>query len=435
MTIKTTRANPDYYRSLVDGAILNTIARGVTQFDQLITALPGVYPSVALASLRRLALREQVPGWIFVNAMRYVKQRRPQSVTSSYHLALPIPHPLDYDWRFSDAAIQHVFDRCLDLSHLGDTVALLGTPSVLRAAIEKGSPRQWVLLDINAMITDYLTTAALDTRILQCDVTKDPLPELSASLVIVDSPWYEEHVRSFLWAACQLCAPGGHLLVSLPPVGTRPGIAHEWAQTLDWAQQLGLTLLRLEPAALPYMTPPFERNALKAEGLYKIPDEWRQGDLAVFFYAHPATIPRPLSPCEDEWMEEVLLGMRIRMRPQHDGHFHDPSLLSLVPGDILSSVSRREPRRRLADVWTSGNRIFACQGRHILRQIVHAVAVGQSPCETIAASLHRPLLRQEAQLIARAAHKILWVARLERKEHMLGEEGQEHARMARTSRA
>ncbi len=183
------------------------------------------------------------------------------------------------------------------------------------------------------------------------------------------------------------------------------------------------------------MTPPFEWNALKAEGLYRIPDEWRRGALAVFFSAPRAIIPRPLAPCEDEWIEEVLLGMRIRMRPQHDGNFHDPSLLSLVPGDILSSVSRREPRRRLADVWTSGNRIFACQGRYILRQIVHAVAVGQSPCETVAASLHRPLQKQEAQLIARSAHMILRVARLERKEHALCEEDQEHARVARTSRA
>src|SRR5262249_41118383 len=155
------RTNLDHYRSLVDCAILNAIARGVTQFDQLITALPGVYPSVALASLRCLARREKVPGWIFVNAMQYVKQRRPQSVTSSYHLALPIPHPLDYDWRFSNAAIQYVFDRCLEFSHPGDTVALLGTPSVLHAAIERGFPRQWVLLDINAMATDSRTIAAL----------------------------------------------------------------------------------------------------------------------------------------------------------------------------------------------------------------------------------------------------------------------------------
>jgi hypothetical protein len=241
--------------------------------------------------------------------------------------------------------------------------------------------------------------------------------------------------RSFLWAAGQLCAIGGHLLVSLPPVGTRPGITQEWAQTLDWAQQLGLMLLQLEPATLPYVTPPFERNALKTEGLYTMADEWRRGDLAVFYHTHRATIPRPIPPGEDEWIEEVLLGMRVRIRRQSDGDFHDPSLRSLIPGDILPSVSRREPRRRCADVWTSGNRIFACQGRHILQQIVQAVAVDQPPCETVAAALHRPLRIQEAKLIARTAHKIQRIARLEHKETAYFAEGKAYARVARTSRA
>lgn len=89
--------------------------------------------------------------------------------------------------------------------------------SVLRAAIEGRYSRQWFLLDANPVMTDCLAKAAPEARILRCDAHRDPLPDLGAALVIVDPPWYEEHTRAFLWAACQLCAIGGHLLVSLPP--------------------------------------------------------------------------------------------------------------------------------------------------------------------------------------------------------------------------
>jgi hypothetical protein len=33
-------------------------------------------------------------------------------------------------------------------------------------------------------------------------------------------------------------------------------------------------------------------------------------------------------------------------------------LIPWIDGDVLPSVSRRDPRRRLAHVWTSGNRVF-----------------------------------------------------------------------------
>ena len=108
--------------------------------------------------------------------MQYVKQRRPQSVTASNRPVLPIPHPLDYDWRFSDVAIQHSLTGALN-SHSRGYHSIIRSPSVLRAAIERDFPREWVLLDVNATVIESLTTAAPEARILSCDVTNDPLPE------------------------------------------------------------------------------------------------------------------------------------------------------------------------------------------------------------------------------------------------------------------
>jgi len=258
-------------------------------------------------------------------------------------------------------------------------------------------------------------------------MTTDPLPALKAALVILDPPWYEEHVHAFLWAASQLCIVGGHLLVSMPQTGTRPGIAQEWVHIMDWAQQLGLFLIQVEQAALPYLMPPFERNALQAEGLYAIPEEWRRGDLAVFLHARQTNVSRPMPTHKDDWDEEVLLGMRMRIRPQHEEGFQDPSLISSVRGDVLPSVSRRDQRRRFADVWTSGNRIFACQGRNVFRRIVQAVAVGRSPDEAVATYLKRSLSAEESRLSQHAAHQILRIASLEQEENALCGEGSQHA--------
>jgi hypothetical protein len=90
--------------------------------------------------------------------------------------------------------------------------------------------------------------------------------------------------------------------------------------------------------------------------------------------------------------------VRVRIRQPNLSGFADPSLVSVVPGDVLQSVSRRDSRRRLADVWTSGNRIFACQGRGVLQQILRAVAVGRSPYEAVALALERPLSSRKPSL-------------------------------------
>jgi hypothetical protein len=289
------------------------------------------------------------------------------------------------------------------------------------------------LLDANPAVTNCFLEGTPEAQAFRCDVTTDPLPALKAALVILDPPWYEEHIHAFLWAASQLCILGGYLQVSMPQIGTRPGIAQEWVRIMDWAQQLGLLLIQVEPGALPYITPPFERNALQAEGLYAIPEEWRRGDLSVFLHAHEANVSRLMPTHEDEWAEEVLLGMRMRIRPEHEEGFQDPSLGSLVHGDVLPSVSRRDQHRQFADVWTSGNRIFACQGRNVLRQIIQAVGAGRSPYEAVAAYLQRPLRAEESRLALHAAHKIMRIASLEQEENSLFGESSQNAGLGYTS--
>jgi hypothetical protein len=103
---------------------------------------------------------------------------------------------------------------------------------------------------------------------------------------------------------------------------------------------------------------------------------------------------RPAPIRRSEWWEETLQGVRIRIRPQATLNA-DIHLKSLMAGDILSSVSRRENVRNSVEVWTSGNRIFACKNRAALREILRAMKEERDPATATATLLNRPLSAEE----------------------------------------
>jgi hypothetical protein len=80
---------------------------------------------------------------------------------------------------------------------------------------------------------------------------------------------------------------------------------------------------------------------------------------------------------------------------------------------MLTSVSRRDPARAAADVWTSGNRIFRCRGTELFRIIVSAIGIGDDPEEMVAAELGRDLSREEASLVCLAAEQAVELVQLE----------------------
>ena len=98
-------------------------------------------------------------------------------------------------------------------------------------------------------------------------------------LIVVDPPWYSRETRAFLLTAIRNASPGSKVLLSVPPVGTRPGVEHEWQELLIWAGGVGLRLLAYETEILPYISPLFEKNALRAAGVELIPSNGDAGTL------------------------------------------------------------------------------------------------------------------------------------------------------------
>lgn len=413
------------YNQKVDRWVYGAVTRGVTTLNSLLASLPGVYPSVVRDSLARLLKAGKL-----TNGNSFIASHTPNGIRSSFELCpssshaipLPIPHPLDYDWRFAESAVRYLLDRSLELTTADETIALLGAPTVLRNALESSFPRRLVLLDSNPEVVARLAAASAgNARVMLCNVLRDPLPQIEASLVIVDPPWYEEHLASFAWAAAKLCKTGRHVLASVPPIGTRPAIERDREKLFEWMKRLGLRNLRLESGILPYMSPPFEINALKAEGFHGILQEWRRGDLGTFVKDedHSSLRPAIQTGFEDTWVEEIIDGVRVRVRYDDCTDFKDPRLVTIVAGDILPSSSRRDNRRVRADVWTSGNRIYACEGRNLLSAILRALATKGCPQALVAIKLARELSESERNLVRETAKQLSEVVALEQGENQL----------------
>ena len=373
--------------------------------NELVNSLPGVHPNdIAreLSAIAGLALTDQAPV-----------ARKPDP----HVIKLPVPHPLDFDWRFTSETINDLFRRVNGVDKAAGGLCFLGAPTLFRAAVERGMARPFYLVDASVVSAQALQEA--QGRIFVSDLLTDPLPDLRAAVVVSDPPWYEEFIRAFLWAAAQLVEVGGSVLLSFPPVGTRPYIEDEWKRTHKFAEHLGLTL-REKSLSLKYVSPPFEQNALRAAHHQYVQPDWRPGVLVLFEKTGECREPRPsMDVCHPKWSEQSLLGVRWRFRPQEQPIVCRPLLVEAVPGGILDSVSRRDPRRAKADVWTSGNRIFACADSVSLELIVKALASGIRPDTYVSWVLRRKLSWGEKEEVVLAAKEIAMITARELREYLL----------------
>lgn len=400
----------DEFEHALDNWVLTAFARGVRSFPDLIAALPGAYPTDITRSFQRL--QASVPtGW-----QDGSPSAAPQVPDPS---GWPVEHPLDFDWRFTAQAVALLLGRC----GTGTPLVFLGAPSLAREAARRGRRSGITLIDRNPTIVAAVRQSCPGAKSLCADLVRGvPVKDGTAGVAVADPPWYPEHTAAFLWAASRLTRVGGQVLLSLPPEGTRPGIQAERADVLGSATTFGLRLVGIEPRALAYRMPPFERNALVAAGLSAVPSDWRHGDLATFRVVEKTGQPRPIALIEsDDWDEQAVRSVRIKCRKCPADDFRDPTLSSLVAGDMLTSVSRRDPARAAVDVWTSGNRVFRCSGSAVFRTILHGLAHDREPEMAVSTALGRGLSEVELALVRRAAKQAIEL--VQREEWELAEYG------------
>jgi hypothetical protein len=394
------------FRRATREEVRRLVTEGTNTLDDLLQLLPGVYPTDAIDALKQLGLVEKV-------ARRAATRSTGGGATASL---LPICHPLDYDWRFEPTAREMLLERALRVTQDGSTIAILGAPSVAEWAMATAVKRRVLLLDRNPFSVAALANGGTQVVPLCGDLLRDVLPAVNSDATIVDPPWYPEHIESFLWAGRQVTRLRGHVLLSLPPMGTRPGVELERQDALTVAGEMGLSLVEIVPGALGYLSPLFEWNALRAVGITDLPFCWRKGDLAVFVVTGINQRPRRDPGPEEAWSEATIDDVRIRTRLNHGRGFADPTLRSLTPSDVLPTVSRRAPMRRRVHVWTSGNRVFRCEGSDVFAQLAAARATGLPTEKAVCDLIGRPLRPRERDLVARCISQLEALVAQERSE-------------------
>lgn len=355
----------EYSELLTERILAILLANETIEFSELITRLEGADPSLVKAIVEG---NENIRPRIRWTPLRDQQVRREAHLT---------PHPLDYDWRFTKDTIAMI---CKELANHRE-IGLMGAPSLwqeLQSVSAKGT-----LFDLNA---SKYANEAQSRSARNCDLVRDVIPAEAGQYdaAFADPPWYPEATNAFLWNAARILRPGGSLFLSVPPKLTRPGIAAERHALSAWIAKLGLTHIRTNENLLTYEMPPFERNTLAKVGLLTfVPRTWRAGDLVVLRKESETSEPfTTSSPVDGVWVERTLGGVRLRIRTDvPDEEAGGAHLASIVEGNVLATVSRRDGRRANVRIWTSGNRAFGCLAPTAFLRILD---------EGMAGTLHRP---------------------------------------------
>lgn len=279
---------------------------------------------------------------------------------------LRTPHPLDYEWRNSTASLTRMLNRIQEICSIKDSILILGMPTLFATASLKDIPQKVTLLEKNQPILQGLrsiVTFPNRFKIIDADIfTVNPNLIEKHYCVVMDPPWYTEHFRHFIWLASNCVEIGGLIAISVPPFNTRPEIPNERVDWISFCHNVGLCIESLEAGFFEYAMPFFEFNAFRAAGITDVLPFWRKGDLMIFRKIGNNAAERPiLQPLKCRWIEKEFRSVRIRILidgVQQLEPRRNLEIKSIVKGDILPTVSRRDKIRDQANIWTSGNRVF-----------------------------------------------------------------------------
>lgn len=333
------------HRRLID-RLLADAAPGANCFAALLTGMAGAGPADVFLGLRRMRERSELQA--VADALIFDAGRRAHLLPATDQPAsLPLPHPLDSEWRFAPSSVDDLVGRLLDATGPGDELLLVGTPSVAAALSRTGADRR-----IRFVGPDDLVSAEVE-RLFAGDIRLTRGAGGQAAAAVVDPPWYGGPFAEMLAICARGCRRHAPVLTVMPRSATRPGMEIDAADMLASAVALGLEPTEAGTFEVSYRMPLFEARALERGGLRPDLGEWRRGDCVTLTSSGkaPGSVASTGRPGHVELM---LDGCRIRLTLGSETGGR--GLAPVEDEEVSASVSARSPTRRLANLWTTANR-------------------------------------------------------------------------------
>ncbi len=315
-------------------------------YSTLLKALRGTSPDAVVAALQQLDVTPQI---IAILRQASTPLSRPQIQGR----LLPLPHPCDAEWRFDSRTVDLLLDEVLGSTADGDNILFFGTPGAAIGARDRKNERRFSVISPANVIESSLRSATEGDARFQFE----RVSSRSCHSVLMDPPWYLPAYEGMLAAAAPLCKKGAHLYLSVPGVGTRPSAASDNEQVIKFAENAGFELIERRLGVLRYISPLFEISAFDALGIFA-PPGWRRSDLYIFRLKSRSGL-RIIPAANSRSFELTVGGCRIRLALNGQiARSCSDEFYPLISGDVYPSVSRRDPLRLQANLWTSTNRAY-----------------------------------------------------------------------------
>lgn len=250
----------------------------------------------------------------------------------------PDPHPLDYDWRFTNETADYIASLCK-----GEPVLAIGVPTVALKLEDKN--RNVTLVDWHPI--------QLSKQHLHIDVNTSPPLESNFQNVVMDPPWYlDVYYRWLSWAA-NSAGKGAVILLSIWPDSTRPNAKKEKKELFAWIKNWAD--ISVDESCLSYQTPIFEKNTT----IKVLDKKTRLGDLVIIKIS---SIPKLLclNSTGDIWHRYIFNNYQIAVRENKsiskNGYFSIKKIENANEW-LWPYVSKRALGREQIGLWSSDNEV------------------------------------------------------------------------------